>query len=190
MEFVQHLRTDTIFNAIRGARRIGKIERFRMKASRRVHYERLVGLPHGLVTMGDAICRFNPVYGQGMTCAAKQAVCLKELLEEVQRGGCTLDEVPNRFRPRAAELVETPWSMAAIPDFVYPGTQGVAPEGIQMMIAFSAALWELAAEDPAVHKLVVEVNHLLRPRSAIQEDPELMTRVFEMMGRMQVAHAS
>jgi 2-polyprenyl-6-methoxyphenol hydroxylase-like FAD-dependent oxidoreductase len=31
--------------------------------------------------MGDAICRFNPVYGQGMTVASQEANLLSELLQ-------------------------------------------------------------------------------------------------------------
>jgi hypothetical protein len=38
----------------------------------------------------------------------------------------------------------------------------------------------LAAGDPAVHKLVAEVQHLLKPRSVYRE-PGLMQRVLAVM---------
>ena len=52
--------------------------------SRRVvlrHFERLETFPRGLLPIADAICRFNPVYGQGISVAAQEACLLKGLLE-------------------------------------------------------------------------------------------------------------
>jgi hypothetical protein len=46
-----------------------------------------------------------------------------------------------------------------------------------MTLKFGIALIRLAAEDPAVHKLTLEVQHLLKPRS-VYRDPDLVRRVF------------
>jgi hypothetical protein len=50
----------------------------------------------------------------------------------------------------------------------------------EMTLKFGIALIRLAAEDPAVHKLTLEVQHLLKPRS-VYCDPDLMRRVFAKM---------
>jgi len=44
------------------------------------------------------------------------------------------------------------------------------------MLKFGAALSKVAAEDPVVHKVMVEVQHLLKPGSAYQA-PEIAERI-------------
>jgi hypothetical protein len=77
------------------------------------------------------------------------------------------------------ELLEAPWSTAES-DFAYPKTRGNRPSDLDQRFRFGAALTRLAAEDPAVHALVVEVNSLVRPQSVLR-DPELRSRVNELM---------
>ena len=76
-------------------------------------------------------------------------------------------------------MIETPWS-AAILDFAFPNTRGQRPADFETTLKFGIALTRLAAEDPAVHKLTLEVQHLLKPRS-VYRDPTLVQRVIAKM---------
>jgi hypothetical protein len=76
-------------------------------------------------------------------------------------------------------LLETPWSVATL-DFAFPDTRGQRPADFETTLKFGIALNQLAAEDPAVHKLTLEVQHLLKPRS-VYRDPALLQRVLEKM---------
>jgi 2-polyprenyl-6-methoxyphenol hydroxylase-like FAD-dependent oxidoreductase len=78
---------------------------FRYPASVRRRYEHLRRFPRGLLAFGDAICTFNPVYGQGMTVAAMQALALRAAL------GCGTLGLARRFFRRAARLIDIPWTM-------------------------------------------------------------------------------
>jgi 2-polyprenyl-6-methoxyphenol hydroxylase-like FAD-dependent oxidoreductase len=180
LEFARGLRTPTIYQSVRGARRLGEIARFGFPASTWRSFDR--GLPRGLLPVGDAVCRFNPLYGQGMTVAAQQACLLRQLL--AARPGSDASHPLARLAPAFLEgsrsLLETPWAMAALPDLAYPETQGQRPPDLADRLRFGAGLLRLAAEDPAVHKLTLEVQHLLRPRSAYA-DPELRRRVEALM---------
>jgi 2-polyprenyl-6-methoxyphenol hydroxylase-like FAD-dependent oxidoreductase len=176
LDFVKSFRTSTIYDAVRNARQTADIVRFRLPASLRRHFERLESFPAGLLTMGDAVCRFNPVFGQGMSVAAQEAVILGRLLkEDVQT-----DQLAKQFFAATQPTLEAPWAVAQT-DFVYPATRGVRPADFGQRIPYNIALTKVAAQDPEVHKLLSEVQHLLKPPSALRE-PALAARVMALMG--------
>src|SRR5262249_16784460 len=63
--------TRTVYKALRHAKPSGSIRHYRFPASTWKHFERLHGLPRGVLPLGDALCRFNPINGQGMSSAAQ-----------------------------------------------------------------------------------------------------------------------
>jgi len=176
LSYAQQLRTPTIYDAIRHGGPLGELARFGFPASVRRHFDRLETFPRGLLPFGDAICRFNPIHGQGMSVAAQEACLLRALLQ--RRAGETdpLDRLVPVFFAEAAALIETPWSLAAIPDYAVPETEGERPEDLAQTLEFGAGLTRLAAVDEAVHKLWVEVLHLLKPQDVLRE-PEIVERV-------------
>jgi 2-polyprenyl-6-methoxyphenol hydroxylase-like FAD-dependent oxidoreductase len=91
MTFAKSFRTPTIYNAIRGAKQIGDIARFGMPCSVRRAFNKLDRFPRGLVPLGDSVCRFPPVQGQGMSVAAQEAHVLASLLESRRGLGDPLD---------------------------------------------------------------------------------------------------
>jgi len=178
LTYASALRTPTIYNAISHARRLDGVARYGFPESVRRHFERLDVFPRGLLPIGDAICRFNPVYGQGMSVAALEACLLRRLLERLGDGDPIAGLAPAFFAEVQA-LIETPWSVAIL-DFVFPDTRGQRPADFETTLRFGIALTRLAAEDPAVHKLTAEVQNLLKPRS-VYRDPKLVERVLAKM---------
>ena len=178
--FAQQLRTPTVYNAIRYAKPASEIARFGFKRSCWRHFERLEKLPRGLLPFGDAICRFNPIYGQGMSVAALEAEVLNRLLAAQSAESDGLAGLAGAFFAEAVKLIDTPWWTAAIPDFIDPRAEGQRPSDLEDTLKFAAALLKLAAQDAAVHKLLIEVQNLLKPRSAYR-DPELIRRVKAVM---------
>ena len=179
LTYARELRTPTIYNAISHAKRLDGVARYGFPESVRRHFERLDVFPRGLLPIGDAICRFNPVYGQGMSVAALEACLLQRLLERPGGDSNPIAGLAPTFFAEVQALLETPWSVAIL-DFVFPDTRGQRPADFETTLKFGIALTRLAAEDPAVHKLTVEVQHLLRPRS-VYRDPALVQRVLAMM---------
>jgi 2-polyprenyl-6-methoxyphenol hydroxylase-like FAD-dependent oxidoreductase len=176
LAYLQQLRTPTIHDAVRHAQRLGEIRRFRMPASVRRRFERLATFPHGLIAVGDAVCRFSPAYGQGMSVAAQEACALRRLLHRrAAAGGDPLDGLGQALFADIRPIIDGPWFMASL-DFAYPRTEGVRPPDFARSIRFMQTLFRLAARDPEVHKLVQEVQDLLQPLDAYH-DPVLADRI-------------
>lgn len=175
MDFVKSLRTPTIYDAVRDARPLTDIVRYQLPCSIRRHFERLESFPAGLLAIGDALCRFNPVFGQGMSVAAQEAVILDRLLAE----GVPMERLARDFFAAIQDTIATPWGVA-VSDFVYPATRGVRPADLAQRLQYGMALTRLAAQDPEVHRLTAEVSQLLRPQAALR-DPALAARVMSLM---------
>jgi len=177
---VEAFRTKTIFEAISRAKRLGGIERFAFSVSTRRHYDGLPEFPAGLIPLGDAVCRFNPIYGQGMSVAAQEAAGLAALLARRAAEPEPLQGLAAEFFAQAVPIIDTPWHSAVIPDFAHPETRGERPANFEQTLKFGLALARLGAKDPDVHRLTAEVQHLLKPRSVYQ-DPALVQRVLGVM---------
>ena len=175
MDFVRSLRTPTIYDAVRDARPLTDIVRYQLPCSTRRHFERLEAFPAGLLAIGDALCRFNPVFGQGMSVAAQEAVILDRLLAE----DVPMERLARDFFAAIQDTIATPWGVA-VSDFVYPATRGVRPADLAQRLQYGAALTRLAAADPEVHRLTAEVSQLLKPQAALRE-PALVARVMSLM---------
>ena len=105
LAFARQMRTSTVYNAIRRAQPLSRVVRYGFAASVWRHFEKLETFPRGLLPFGDAICRFNPVWGQGMSVAAQEAVLLRRVLESSD--GNPLTTLARSFFAEASELIET-----------------------------------------------------------------------------------
>jgi 2-polyprenyl-6-methoxyphenol hydroxylase-like FAD-dependent oxidoreductase len=180
LRFLRQLATPTIYNAVRNLTPAGELTRFAFTESIWRHFEEVEAFPDGLIPIGDAICRFNPMYGQGMTVASREAHLLHRLLSSRASASDPLEGLGQTFLAEAKPMIETPWMMAAIPDFAFPYTRGERPVDLAERLRFAGALSRAAARDAAVQRTVVEVWHMLQPRSAYQ-DPELLRLIEEEM---------
>jgi len=134
------------------------------------------------LVIGDAISSFNPVYGQGMSSAALQVRALQELLKDRAEDSRSLQGLALVFFAKAAEVIATPWALAAASDFAYPKTTGERPPNAEEGARYFAALDALQAQDIAVQRLLSDVLNLVKPLSALYEEP-LRNRVLARQAR-------
>ena len=110
-----------------------------------------------------------------MSTAAQEALLLSRLLARRDRAS-TLSDLPEAFFAALRPILETPWAMSAVPDFIFAQTTGNRPPDLARELRLGSAMQRLAARRPEVHRLVVEVQHLLKPCSAYRR-PVLMARL-------------
>jgi 2-polyprenyl-6-methoxyphenol hydroxylase-like FAD-dependent oxidoreductase len=122
---------------------------FQFPSSRRRYFEHVRRPPGGYLAMGDAMCSFNPVYGQGMSCAAIEAVALGRLLDE---GPGEPGRLARAFYREAARILAVPWRFAVGADFAYPETVGPRPRGIRLLNGYSRRLQLAASVDPKLRR--------------------------------------
>ena len=100
-----------------------------------------------------------------------------------------LDALGVAFFPKAAEVIASPWILAASSDFAFPQTTGERPPNMANGARYFAALDSLVAEDPEVHRILVQVFQLARPLWDLTAEP-LRTRVLERQEQLAANAAS
>jgi 2-polyprenyl-6-methoxyphenol hydroxylase-like FAD-dependent oxidoreductase len=170
IEFAQTLPAPYIYEVVRQAEPIGEAAITRFPASVRRRYERLDRFPHGYLVMGDALCSFNPIYGQGMSVAALESMELQAALRE------GTENLASRFFRRVSKVVDIPWSIAAGNDLRIPEATGRRTFAVNAINAYVARLHKAAHYDPVVALAFHKVGHLLVSPSSILA-PRIALRV-------------
>lgn len=185
--FARSLHSPRLHELIDSGERVGEITPYQFPTSVRRHYERIAVLPERWLALGDAVCSFNPIYGQGMTVAALQCQALRHLLDlraASPVGAHPLERLGFDFFRIAAQVNEQAWVMAAGQDFAFPQTRGLRPPGLAERAQYAAALDALIPEDPHLHRLLAEVVNLAQPLSALSAEP-LRSRVLARLAHPQ-----
>jgi 2-polyprenyl-6-methoxyphenol hydroxylase-like FAD-dependent oxidoreductase len=142
------------------------IEQYPFPSNKRVRYEEIDRFPDGLVVVGDGIASFNPIYGQGMSVAALEALQLHHVL-----AADGTDDLAHRFFQRAETVVDDAWMLAVGSDFQFPQTTGPKPTGTDLINKYLSRLLRKARTDgkvaDAFNRVIImeeRPTSLFRPR--------------------------
>jgi 2-polyprenyl-6-methoxyphenol hydroxylase-like FAD-dependent oxidoreductase len=170
IEFAKSLPAPYVHEVVQRAEPISEPLTARFPASIRRRYEKLDRFPDGFLVFGDAISSFNPMYGQGMSVAALEAVALAESITQGP------SDLGRRFFRKAANVVDTPWSIVVGGDLRIPGTVGPRNAGVNFINWYMSKLHKAAHHDPVVALAFHTVGNLLAPPPSVLH-PRIAARV-------------
>jgi 2-polyprenyl-6-methoxyphenol hydroxylase-like FAD-dependent oxidoreductase len=168
--FAGSLPTSDALDLVKDREPIGPIASYRFPANRRCHYEKFAEFPGGYLVTGDAVCSFNPLYGQGMSVALSEAHALDRCLAAGD------GDLARRFFREAGRIVESPWAIATGEDYRYPQVEGRRPPGFGIVSRYMARAHRVATRDPVVLRRFFRVASLLAPPPAMMA-PAIAWRV-------------
>lgn len=116
--FAESLAFPDVAAALVGAEPLDEGTAFAFPANTRRRYEQLPDFPARFLVIGDAVCSFNPIYGQGMTVAAMQAQVLRRLL------AASPVPDPQPYFTAIGKVVDGQWQVAVGANLAYPGGTG------------------------------------------------------------------
>jgi flavin-dependent dehydrogenase len=179
LDFARSLRSPVVYEAIKDAQPLSPIYGYRGTENRLRHYERLSRWPECFVVTGDAACVLNPIYGQGMTKAALNAIALEQsLMEQYQRReGSNLIGLAQRFQKQLSKVNTLPWLAATGEDYRWSTTEGGQPDiGTRIMQQYLDQVMLLALVNTDVFKVLGEIMHMLKPPTTLLQ-PNILVQV-------------
>ena len=161
MDFVRSLPVPDVYDLIKDAEPLDDPVSFRYPASVRRHYERLDRFPADLLVVGDAACSFNPVYGQGMTVSALEAL---ELRRHLEKGAAP---EPKVWLGDIAKVIDVPWDISAGGDLSFADVPGKRDVKTKLANAYMAKLQAAATVDGELTRTFMRVAGLVDPPQAL-----------------------
>jgi len=167
LAFAKSLPVPDMYEALRSAEPLGEPVRYGFPAGLRRHYEKLRRFPPGLLVLGDALCSFNPIYGQGMSAASMYADVLQTCLQERVAIGWSLTDLWRPFFREVARAADRPWELATGEDFRYSETTGTRARALKLLHWYTQKVHKAASISPQVTERFYEVMHLLKAPTAL-----------------------
>ena len=146
---------------------VGKLHSYKIPSGIWHRYDHMDRFPEGVLPLGDSFTSFNPMYGQGISLAAAQALSLRRALTLCAKQGSDRDLARSYFAG-CVDINDTGWSVMETRDLAFPSTKGSKPADLEERWRIGRAIRLLAEQDPDVHALVVRVTHLLEPPASLQ----------------------
>ena len=176
VEWTKGLAHPVIHEKLAQAEPVSEFRTYKIPTGIWCRYDQMPRFPVGLLPMGEAMTSFNPMYGQGISLAAGQALSLRAVLADGQN-----DDLASHYFAGCLELNSIGWSVMETRDLAYPSTTGERPADLEDRWRMGVAIRKLAEQDAEVHALSVHVTHLLESPKSLAR-PDIVERALELIG--------
>lgn len=176
LAFARALPTPAVWEFVRDLKPVSEITSFRFAGSQRRRYEELDRAPGGLIAIGDAVCSFNPVYGQGMTVSAVEAETLGTMLREAGHIDRFGPEFARGWFRRIAPVVDAAWGGVSIEDLRFPQLAYRRPMSLRPIQWYMSRMHQATHRSGAVTGQFYRVMNFLDPPTTLFR-PGLMADV-------------
>lgn len=179
MEFARSLPTPAIYAALKKARPDGQIYGYRRTENRLRHYDRLPRYLEHFLVIGDAICSFNPMYGQGMTVASIESQTLDEYVGEYRKSRPAGDftGLAEKFQKGVAGVVALPWQLASGEDRRWVGNEK-SDAMTRFMQWYIDHVLKASRYDPTITEAFFQIQNMLAAPTLLFR-PDIMLRVLK-----------
>lgn len=161
--FLAALPDQALTAILRSGQPVGNVAVHRQTGNRRHRYARIRNWPDGLLAVGDALCCFNPIYGQGITVSACQALRLRTALD-ARPGADTAGRLLREFD----RIVDFPWAVAIGQDLQMPSTAGQQSQAQAAVSAWASQVARRAVQgDRRAHQVLMRAYHLESSATAL-----------------------
>lgn len=171
LAYVGKLGVPALYEVIANAQPLSDPVPHKIPSNLRRRYEKLDRFPQGYLVIGDALCSFNPIYGQGMSVAAMETAALGKCLTQGEKG------LARRFFNATARIIDVPWSTAVGNDLRIPQIEGRRSPMVRFINWYIGKLHHAAHRDSAVSVAFLKVINLMAPPPSVMQ-PGVMWRVW------------
>jgi 2-polyprenyl-6-methoxyphenol hydroxylase-like FAD-dependent oxidoreductase len=175
LRFIGQVAPPDVLAAVRAAQPVGEMRRYRVPSNRWRRYDKMRRIPDGLVVVGDALCSFNPIYAQGITIAALDAVALRDCLQHRHH------HLPRRFFRAAAKNIAVAWRTAVGADLALPEVVGPRPASMRISNAYMDLVQIAAETDVVVAEQFLSVIGMIDSPACLLR-PKVVIRILKAAG--------
>ncbi|MEM5607868.1 FAD/NAD(P)-binding protein [Bacillus toyonensis] len=158
-DFAENLSISNVTDFLNKAEGITDIKTYKIPYQVRRRFDLVNNVPEGLLVVGDAQCRFDPVFGQGVSVAAMEAHQLQLLLQSRKQLDKTFTQ---QFYKKTADIIEIPWDMTTTEISRHPRLKRELTTKQKFQLWYTKQIYRLSASDSDVYIRLVRVMNLIR----------------------------